>query len=449
MRQTLFFKLLTIAGLMLLLVVPLLMIQGKVAERSNEARQVKYQIARQVSGVQTLSGPLVVVPRVREQLVERGDCRRQERCATVEQRSVLESQIPDTLSVEGQLQTEMRYRGIYGTPVYRSLLTLEAVFPANWQAVDEPEQVVSSRPPLLIMRISDLRGLVERPQILVNDTPLPLVETEQLPQALGDSVIAVQLPADLTGAFTVKVRLNLNGTDSLALLPLAKETRLGLRADWPHPSFEGLVLPVDREISAEGFTSQWRTNSLAAASAIHCARNGRVCDDAGQAMGVRLVQPVTGLLSSERALKYSFLIVGLTFAAFFLFEVLRRYPLHAMQYLLVGLALAMFYLLLVALSEHIDFVLAYLSAALACCGLIGVYLMAVLRSARAGWGFAGSLLLVLGLIYGILMAEDYALLLGALLLFAALAAVMLVTRRLDWYAFSVRSTGKSASDPAG
>ena len=425
MRPNLLLKMLTIAGLLMVLVIPLLMIQGKVRDRSQDAWQVKQQIARQVSGEQQISGPVIVTQRIRKQLVEKTDCRRGDSCTVVEKRTVLESQIPDALNVDGQLQTQMRYRGIYGTPVYRSLLHLEAVFPANWQQVKQPEQVLASRPSLLVLQISDLRGLVERPQILVNDVPLALVETEQLPSGLGANAVAVQLPDDLSGAFTVKVRLNLNGTESLATLPLAKETRIGL------------VLPVEREINAEGFSSQWRTNSLAAASAILCARGDGACGDANQALRVRLVQPVTGLLSSERALKYSYLIVGLTFAAFFLFEILRRFPLHAMQYLLVGLALAMFYLLLVALSEHIDFALAYLAAALSCCALIGVYLMAVLRSLQAGWSFAVSLLLVQGLIYGILMAEDYALLLGALLLFAALAMVMLVTRNLDWYAFAV------------
>jgi len=450
MRPNLLLKMLTIAGLLLVLVIPLLMIQGKVIDRSQEAWQVKQQIARQVSGEQQISGPVIVTQRVRKQLVEKADCRRGDSCTVVEKRTALESQIPDVLNVDGQLQTQMRYRGIYGTPVYRSLLHLEAVFPANWQQIKQAEQVLASRPSLLVLQISDLRGLVERPQILVNDVPLALVETEQLPSGLGANAVAVQLPDDLAGAFTVKVRLNLNGTESLAALPLAKETRIGLRADWPHPSFEGLVLPVEREINAEGFTSQWRTNSLAAASAILCARGDGACDDASQALRVRLVQPVTGLLSSERALKYSYLIVGLTFAAFFLFEILRRYPLHAMQYLLVGLALAMFYLLLVALSEHIDFALAYLVAALSCCALIGVYLMAVLRSPRAGWIFAVSLLLVQGLIYGILMAEDYALLLGALLLFAALALVMVVTRHLDWYGFAVpgNAMAKGKAEPS-
>ena len=444
MRPNLLIKMLTIGGLMLVLVVPLLMIQGKISERESEAWQVGDQIARQISGEQQLGGPMIVVPRTVRSWSEKPDCEGSG-CMTVRHHIELDSLIPDSLSLDGDMQTEMRYRGIYGVPVYRTLLHLEAVFPANWREPSSDARVVSSSSPLLLFQIRDLRGLVERPQVLVNDVPLALMEAEQLPKGVGTHAIAVALPDTLQGAFTVKIRLNLNGTQSFGMLPLAKETRMALRSDWPHPSFEGLVLPVEREINSKGFTSQWRTNSLAAASAIHCARGDAACGDADQALRVRLVQPVTGLLSSERALKYSFLIVGLTFAAFFLFEVLRRYPLHAMQYLLVGLSLAMFYMLLVALSEHIDFALAYACAALACCALIGVYLMAVMRSLKSGWLFAGSLLLVMVLIYGILMAEDYALLMGALLLFAALASVMLVTRKLDWYSFaSVRKTGQES-----
>ncbi|EKF73741.1 inner membrane protein [Alcanivorax hongdengensis A-11-3] len=441
MKQSLLLKMATIAGLVLVLVVPLLMIQGKITERSLRAAQVQQQIAHQVGGPQHLAGPMIVVPRVRRVMGVRSDCQRGEDCTVAMRKEVLERQLPEVLNVDGELKSWVRYRGIYGAPVYQGLFSLRASFADGWRQPAQADQVLGEATPLLVVRVGDLRGLVERPQIRINDRLQPLVPTGQLPDGLGEGSVAVRLPADLQGPFTVQVRLNLNGSEALSVLPLAKETDMSLRADWPHPGFVGLALPVERDISDRGFSARWHTNSLAAASAIHCDQTHGRCQAQDQRLQVDLVQPVTGLLSSERALKYSFLIVVLTFAAFFLFEVLRRYPLHAMQYLLVGLAQAMFYLLLVALSEHLRFAWAYLAAALACCGLIGIYLVAVLRSARAGWGFALSLLLVQGMIYGILMAEDYALLMGALLLFAALAAVMGVTRRLDWHGFSAGRNG--------
>ncbi|MBL4714135.1 MAG: cell envelope integrity protein CreD [Alcanivorax sp.] len=424
-------KILIIAGLMVVLVVPLLMIQAKINERQQRAASVSHEVSRQYAGEQILSGPLIMVPQRRRHEVAYRDPETGQDRTRIEYRHELAGHVPDTLDIEGQLQTRTLYRGIYGTPVYRSGLTLQAHFPADWR--HRPDADVSDAgQPLLVLQVGDLRGLAERPRLLIGDRALPLLEPGAIPESLGGNALVAPLPEDLEGPFTVSVHLNLNGSGALAALPLAKETRMTLRGDWPHPGFTGLMLPAEREVTDSGFVGRWHTNSLAAAGAIACVREGGVCQDRNKALRVELVQPVTGLLSSERALKYSYLIVGLTFAAFFLFEVLRRVAVHPMQYLLVGLALAMFYLLLVALGEHVDFAWAYGIGAVACVGLIGVYLTAVLRSAKAGWGFAGAQMLVLALIYAILNAEDYALLMGSVLLFAALAAVMLLTRYIDW-----------------
>jgi len=434
-------KILIIVGLMVVLVAPLLMIQAKINERQQRAASVSHQVSRQYAGEQTLSGPLIMVPRVRRHEVAYQDQETGKNRTRIEHRRELAPHVPDTLDIEGQLKTETLYRGIYGTPVYRSGVTLKAHFDANWRRSDD--DVSSSGRPLLVLQVGDLRGLAERPRIRIGDQTLPLLEPGAIPEALGGNALVALLPEHLSGPFTVSVHLNLNGSQSLAALPLAKETRMTLTGDWPHPGFTGLLLPVEREVTGSGFVGRWHTNSLAAASAIACVRDGGGCRDRGQALRVELVQPVTGLLSSERALKYSYLIVGLTFAAFFLFEVLRRVAVHPMQYLLVGLALAMFYLLLVALGEHLDFAWAYGMGAVVCVGLIGVYLSAVLRSRQAGWGFAAAQMLVLVVIYAILNAEDYALLMGSVLLFAALAAVMLLTRHVDWSASAPRRESES------
>ncbi len=435
-------KILTIAGLMVVLVAPLLMIQAKINERQQRAAAVSQQVSQQYAGEQTLSGPLIMVPRVRRHEVAYHDRETGKNRTRLEYRRELAGHVPDSLEIQGQLQTRTLYRGIYGTPVYRSALTLQARFPADWRR-DPDADVSDAGRPLLVLQVGDLRGLAERPRLRIGERTLPLLEPGAIPEALGGNALVAFLPEDLEGPFTVSVHLNLNGSRALAALPLAKETRMTLSGDSPHPGFTGLLLPAEREVSDSGFVGRWHTNSLAAAGAIACVRDNGRCQDRGQALRVELVQPVTGLLSSERALKYSYLIVGLTFAAFFLFEVMRRVAVHPMQYLLVGLALAMFYLLLVALGEHLDFAWAYGIGAVACVGLIGVYLSAVLRSAKAGWGFAGAQMLVLALIYAILNAEDYALLMGSLLLFAALAAVMLLTRSVDWSATAARREGGS------
>jgi inner membrane protein len=153
-------------------------------------------------------------------------------------------------------------------------------------------------------------------------------------------------------------------------------------------------------------------------------------------LGVRFVQPVDAYSQSERAVKYGFLFVFLTFVAFFLYEVLRRMAIHPIQYALCGAAVALFFLLLVSLSEHLPFLAAYLVASVACVGLVAFYVGHVLRSAKRGIVFGGLLGILYGFLYVILQSEDYALLLGALLLFVALAIVMIMTRRVDWYRLS-------------
>jgi inner membrane protein len=209
-----------------------------------------------------------------------------------------------------------------------------------------------------------------------------------------------------------------------------------MRADWPHPSFVGQFLPQRREVTAEGFTAHWQSSFFATnyEERLQACLGHRHClSDSDNPFAVSFINPVDQYLKSERAIKYALLFIALTFAGFFLFEVLKRLAVHPMQYGLVGLALALFYLLLLSLAEHVPFALAYLLAAAACVLLLGIYLSAVLRSAWRGGAFALALGLLYGLLYVLLDAEDYALLMGSLLVFGLLAGVMLLTRRLDWY----------------
>jgi len=193
-----------------------------------------------------------------------------------------------------------------------------------------------------------------------------------------------------------------------------------MRADWPHPSFFGRFLPESHEIGAGGFSATWRVSRLAA--------------QASEQLAVSFLEPAGLYQQLERAAKYGFLFIGLTFAAFFLFELVRGLAIHPVQYGLVGLALAMFFLLLVSLSEHLAFAHAYAAAALACVVLITTYLFWVLREARTTLAFGAVLSGVYGILYLLLKSEDYSLLGGSAFLFALLAAVMLATRRVDWYA---------------
>jgi inner membrane protein len=253
----------------------------------------------------------------------------------------------------------------------------------------------------------------------------------------GDAPIANGLHAPITNLdfsrvqkLDLQISLELGGSETFAIAPpVGTDTAVSMRADWPHPSFQGRFLPARHEITAAGFSAQWKVSRLAAR--------------ADELIVVALIEPVGLYQQLERASKYGFLFIGLTFAAFLLFELLRRLAIHPVQYALVGLALAMFFLLVTALSEHLDFATAYVIATVACVGVITVYLARVLKSARTAVGFGTALGAMYAMLYALLQAEDYALLGGAIVLFTLLAVVMIGTRRVDWYALTT-SLGQKA-----
>jgi inner membrane protein len=241
--------------------------------------------------------------------------------------------------------------------------------------------------------------------------------------------------------------LQLQGTGQFNLSPLGKETHLSLVSDWPHPSFTGNYLPVERSINEKGFSARWQTSYFSTNMEEHfqrCNTYKECVTFEHTPLGVNLIDPINHYVKSDRAVKYALLFIALTFAGFFLFEILKHLQVHPIQYALVGLALAFFYLLLISLSEHIGFALAYGVSATACVSLIGFYVSYVLQSVLRALGFTAALALLYGLLYGLLSAEDYALLMGALLLFAMLGAFMALTRNVDWY-----NLNNSASNSIG
>ena len=247
-----------------------------------------------------------------------------------------------------------------------------------------------------------------------------------------------------------KIAFSLLGTERLDIVPVGATTAVSLASAWPHPSFTGRILPdAGTRLSQDGFAATWRTSHFATnLSQLHqrCVQS-RQCDAFNQhTLAVSFIQPVDLYQTVERSVKYGFLFIGLTFAAFFLFEVLKRLAIHPVQYALVGVALAMFFLLLISLSEHLGFRLAYAIATCSCVTLIGYYVGHVMRSWRRGAGFSIALAALYGLLYVLLRAEDHALLMGSLLVFLCVAAAMVATRKVDWY--SIGANEPLAQKPA-
>lgn len=442
MNRNLLFKLGAIALLIVLLLIPLLMIHGVITDRQQLRDDVLQDIARSSSYSQRLNGPVLVVPyrkTVREwKLNEKLNERYEE---TREVRGHLYF-LPEQFALDGQVQTEVRARGIYQARLFHadSRISGRFVLPEQW-GITENFADYRFDPAYLAVGISDIRGIENALKLELGSQQLAFSPGTQVAW-LGEGVHVVlpeqdsKKPAPFDFAFD----LRLQGTEQLQVVPVGKTSQVKLASNWPHPSFIGNFLPTQREVTAQGFSANWQTTffSTNLEEALRGCLAERGCDDFNsRSFGVSFIDPVDQYLKSDRAIKYALLFIALTFAGFFLFEVLKSLAVHPIQYALVGVALAFFYLLLLSLSEHIGFGPAYLISAAACVLLIGFYVCHVLRSVAHGLGFSAGLALY-GLLYGLLSAEDYALLMGSLLLFGLLGTVMVLTRKLDWYGVGKR-----------
>lgn len=439
MKRPLLFKLTTIALLMLLLMIPISMINGVINERTASQAQVVEEIAKSSSYSQKLVGPVLVVPyikKIKEWKVDADTKARYQIDIEVNGQLYF---LPSAFTVDGQLKTERLTRGIYEARLYYADNNISGHFdvPVNY-GVTENLSNYEFALPYISMGIKDIRGIQNGLSILINNDRVDMQAGSKL-KMLGEGVHATVKHSDPSQQTILHFQLNLllKGTESLSVVPIGRDSTVNLSSDWPHPSFIGDYLPTTREINEMGFAAAWRTSYFSSnleEHFNHCAFAGDCEAFNSRVFGVSLIDPVDQYVKSDRAIKYAILFIALTFAGFFLFEILKRLAVHPIQYGLVGLALAFFYLLLISLSEHIAFAAAYLIASSACILLIGFYVSYVLRSVARSAIFSGLLASLYGLLYGLLSAEDYALLMGSLLLFGLLGVFMILTRKLDWYA---------------
>jgi inner membrane protein len=433
--QTVTAKVLGIGVLALLMTIPLLQVSGLVRERQQLRQQAIAQIAQGWGGDQLLGGPVLVVPTMRQ--VSAGDNQ------PYQLHAGSESMLADSLTMDVAMAVQTRSYGIYSAPVFVATVKLDARFNAQdlaqlqhdsnaaWQA-DKAE---------LRLPIGDLRGLQEVTDLRINGKPAHFDSSTARLGSWPNVVVPIDLAALAGQPVEVQIGFKLAGTEALHLLPLARSTAVNMRAPWQDPSFVGAALPLEHQLDANGFSARWHLLDLNRSYGQHWtdADNMQAALKAST-FGVQLYQPVDVYQRNVRAGKYGLLFIAMTFVAFFLFEVLKRLRVHPVQYLLVGAALATFYVVLLALSEQIGFGLAYALAAAALVLIVGGYSMAVLHARRAGALLGGVLALIYAMLYGLIAAEQYALLIGALVLLAMVALMMYLTRRIDWYAYVPSST---------
>lgn len=429
MDRKLLYKIVAIVTMSILLLIPLALIEGQIRERSQRQHEVQQNIAESSAGAQTLIGPIVVLryrERLRETRVAPETGKVTESTRVVEHRRLV---APESLSIEGDVKVETRQRGIYQARLFHLDSQVAGRFRFNAPPPSGDAELLDLQA-TLVVGLSDPRGVASDPEVTINGQRHRFASGKVDPEIMPLQPLTVTLGRIEAGKpydFSLAFPLHLTGTTRLAIAPVGESNRIALKSAWPHPNFGGRFLPRERSVGADGFNARWEVS--------HLARNfdNALNPNSGEALAIDFINPVNIYLQSERAVKYGVLFIVLSFAAFFMFEHLRTLPIHPIQYLLVGLAQAVFFLLLTSLSEHIAFPLAYLAAAAASIVLIGVYLAAILRAWWRGLGFGGALTILYAALYGILRSEQNALLLGSLLLFLALAGLMLGTRKIDWY----------------
>lgn len=428
-----------IGVLALLLLIPLSMVRSLLSERQSRRFDAVANITGTWGESQTLIGPVLVVP-YRIPVKTRREQRVEDQIKSVEEISWSTAHacfLPTNLNVVGSLDPSILHRGIYEAAVYRGTFSLTGAFSppdfGEWKV--DPANILWDEAVVLVS-VSDPRGLSDSLVLRLGETSLTLGPGSHL--ASFDRPLRARMPAGLmnsTETTPFSLDMKLNGSGRLLIAPVGMQTQVVIDSPWADPSFQGAFLPVEREVAPNGFKAVWQVSyygrpvpqSWTSAEGMNAATGLSNCS-----FGVSLVTPVDNYRLVERAMKYGILFIVLLFTAFFLFETLARLRIHPLQYLLVGAALCLFYLVLLALSELLVFWGAYIVAAGASTALVTGYSAAILGRRRAV-AIGLELVLIYGFLYTTLQLQDYALVLGSAGLFAALAVVMFSTRRVNWY----------------
>ncbi|KLE35713.1 cell envelope integrity protein CreD [Aurantiacibacter luteus] len=447
-------KLVMVGLVAAVLMVPLLMVYGLVYDRESQSRQAEAQITRGWGGAQVVTGPVLVVPysdtsvEYEEVGGEQRERRRQVR------RELFVS--PTAQQVETTIDPDRKGYAIYESVVYEG--TMQGT--ARFALTDDLARLGIARGALQLDRaelrfgVSDPRGLNQAASVTANGRPVALSPGNG-PAATDGRGFSAPVTWDGTAPLTVGWRYGLRGSHSLALVPRGGQTQWRVTSSWPHPSFTGSFLPDERAISGDGFTATYagitnlalgrrliETRDVGAPVAdgmevpndMEPAYDERRGDNPATIATIGLTDPVDLYSQVNRAVKYGFLFIGFTFAAFLMFDVVGGARVATAEYLLTGAGLVLFFVLLLAFAEVIGFAFAYVVAAAAIIGLLTAYSAAVLGTWRRA-GFIGAMLAGLyAVLFVLLSMETWSLVIGALLLFAALAGVMYATRRVDWSA---------------
>lgn len=438
LRASVMPKVLFMSLLVVLLLIPVEMIESLIEERQHRRNSAVNDVQNRWGGDQVIGGAVLSVPYMEKAIKNRDTTYSREHAQF----------LPESLRVEGTVDTQIRYRGIFEVLLYSADLRISGQFrQPDFESLGIDSSRINWEGAVLNVGISDTRGVKETLTLAWNKEELPLEPGTPHTALFGSGL---HVPVDIVpdsatpGVYGFRLKLRLNGSENLAFLPLGKETMVDISSPWPNPSFNGEFLPEHRSISTNGFESNWRVSYLGRSFPQQWSdRQVRSTAVFNSAFGVGFLIPVDSYQKSMRASKYAILFVLLTFVVFFMFEILNKLRIHPIQYLLIGVSVCLFYLLILSLSEHLSFDLSYFLATLGTVLTITGYSLSILEHRKRAIIIFMANCALYGILYTLLQLEDFSLLVGTGSLFVAIALIMFLTRNIDWYAIKRSGTNSS------
>ncbi len=436
LKTNIYFKISAIIVIGLLLLIPTTMIKDLIRERENTQKRAIYEVSSKWGEEQTLTGPFITVPYDR---YVKQYSKKDSADIIIKVKEYIHF-LPSELSVNGDVNPERRYRGIYEIVVYNSALNISGSFNnLKFSEFDIPLKDIHLDKATLSLGISDLRGIEKQVSLNWNNDKFSFN-----PGTISNDIIESGINTSITidnydsSSYKFSLNLDLKGSQKLYFVPVGEISDVTISSEWNNPSFNGAFLPDSRTVNENGFNANWNV--------LHLNRNfpqmwtGSINNIDKSAFGIDLLLPVDSYRKSMRSIKYALLFICFTFIVFFFVEVLRKVFIHPVQYILVGIALIVFYTLLLSISEHLKYNISFLISALSTLLLIVGYVKAILKSNQLTFIIGGILTILYTFIFVIIQLQDYALLIGSIGIFIILGLVMYFSRKIDWYNLNLDET---------
>ncbi len=425
-QLSIFLKFALIGIILLLLMIPNAMIRGLITERSSFEHQTRMEVSQTWGSEQVMVGPVLSIPyTTEEEYISEG-----KKKVTIKDH--LYHITPETLKIDGNMVTTSLQKSIYTIWLYTNDFELDGHFSLE----NIPEEIYTTADwskATITLGISDSKGIEGNINAQINNTPIQF-NPGSLQRAIIPRGVSADCPIEKVEDLSFHIDLTLRGSGGLHIVPISNSTTVTLNSDWHSPGFVGMLSPSYREVSNDGFQVIWDAGKFAKNNPDQWSDTAFAFTPSMQeSFGVELIEPVNHYQKNTRSAKYAFLILSLTFLIFFFFELINSVKVHAIQYILVGLSLTVFYLLLLSFTEHVGFDFAYCIAALATLASILMYTYPVFKNKRKSM-LLGLILVGLYLyIFVLLQLEAYALLVGSVGVFIILSSIMYMTRNINYY----------------